>query len=1218
MPPPHAQTRDVISATRVQEVTDGKTCWTCSFPSYTKPSRIRHTCCDRRSTLLRFEATFSRAYATRHTLPPARVQRNLLPCLRTSCCSCYEWANSAPPGVIMTAAVDGRPGGMSGARPTGASHNNGDGEKAFEHIQDLQRKARSGYNPQGSIGQLLDAATRGLAQAQTLLDFRRPDLSYIEYLRVSEIVVVDIPRNKEWPQFQVDHGGGKALQDYRVLQRRVNALNERYASIKDIIVNNNKRSGVQPTGTNGVNGHARAESVPQHSINGYGANGHMSSQKVRPTPSPKPEALHGRAVSTATATMPPSQGADLSSRFAKLRTHDIRPESRGSTASSVHSSPVSMARSEDYDGRSSFESLSRISSNSSSRPYGPRGMPSANPGPPLPGKLPLNTGLAAAMPKEPSPTYSPARNMQTTGNIAPPRHSARSMVSSSARRASGVPSSASSASSHAPNGAYASSDYFPSSTTTRPPPSNAQSPAQLPRRQSVNVPLETRISNERLYDYLERFNVLLVDFRSREEYDQGHIYARSIICIDPLSVQQGMSAEQLLERMVLSPEIEQHTFMLRDKYDLVVYYDNDTQSESYLSRPQSEKQAKLKYLHEALHDFNQDKPLPRPPILLIGGLAAWVDLVGNQALMTSNTAARMKQGRPLQRRPPASPNGMSQLRMPKRRLRDYNPMDADEEKQWRERARAESVVLPAPTTMTEENGVLTEEPEGGDGEDPGSAIKEFLERFPEAGSLDRQAFGPLQPSRTAPAPPEVPAKLPHYPAAPQPSQYPSVPARPPPAAPRMSYTGVSDRAASHNAPPTRSSSLVPYIPPKYLATNLRLPKTGLYNFGATCYMNAMIQALSATTPLSILFLDDGYRGLIQHDNWKGSKSRLLPEFFSNLIRSLWKGDVTFIKPTTFRRYCGTLSDTFAGNDQQDAKEFFDVIVDALHEDLNLNWRKPPLKDLTTAEEAHRERMPKHLVAKLEWGRYTHREHSFITNLFAGQHYSQLRFPACGHTSTKYEAFYSISVEIPRPRDPRSRVCPTLDDCLRSYCQEEILSGEDQVKCEVCGEFRDAVKQITITRAPQFLVVHFKRFGYSRTAQKIHTPVNFPLANLDITPYMLPQPSGADQKYIESNFSQFATPEPAMTPPYAYDAYAVVRHHGRTLESGHYTAYVKDRARGVWRYFDDQRTGDFQPGQGRFSGEGDLRNSEAYVVFYSRVQGQQGQVGGVGPGGVGRI
>ena len=1119
----------------------------------------------------------------------------------------------------------GRSGDYAASRPSSAAGSGGGsgngGERAFAHIDDLKRKARAGYNPQSSISQLLETATRGLAQAQTLLDFRRPDMSYVEYLRVSEIVVVDIPKNKEWPQFQMDHGGGEALQKYRILQRKVNTMSDHYTDIKHIILNNNKRTGVQPS--EATNGHARTESAPPTQTNGHVSNGYPGSttvQKVKPTPSPKPESLHGRAISSVTATaqkMPGPPPQDLSARFAQLRTLDTRPPHTSVPDSfSLHNSPVAAVRAEQTNGRSSFDSPAHTASHSSSRPLGPRGMPNGSTGPPLPNKLPLDTRLAAAMPKEPSPTYSPARNMQTTGNIAPPRHSARSMAPSSTRRASGAPSS--SASSQAPNGSLASNEYFPAQSQARSSVSSVSHPAPLPRRRSVNVPRETRISNERLYDYLERFNVMVIDFRSREEYDQGHIYARNTICIDPLSVQQGMSADQLLERMVLSPEIEQQIFMERDQFDLVVYYDADTQSESYLSRPQNEAQAKLKYLHEALHDFNHDKPLPRPPILLIGGVAAWADLVGNQGLLTSNTAGKVKQGRPLGRRPAVSSSGVSQLRLPKRRLRDYNPMDADEELRWRERARAESVVLPSPATAIPENGEWMEEPSEMDNE-PSSAIQEFLERFPDAGNLDKHAFGPLQPTRSAPPPPELPAKLPMYPQAPQPSQYPGVPARPQPAAPRMSYTGVSDRAVSQNAPPTRSSSLVPYIPPKYLATNLRLPKTGLYNFGATCYMNSMIQALSATTPLSILFLDDSFRGLVQQDNWKGSKSRLLPEFYSNLVRSLWKGDVNYIKPSTFRKYCGTLSDQFAGNEQQDAKEFFDVIIDALHEDLNLNWRKPPLKDLTTAEEAHRERMPKHVVAKLEWNRYTHREHSFITNLFAGQHYSQLRFPACGHTSTKYEAFYSISVEIPRPRDSRSRVCPTLDDCLRSYCQEELLTGDDQVKCEICGEFRDAHKQITITRAPQFLVVHFKRFGYSRSAQKIHTPVNFPLSDLDLEPYMLPQPSSQDMEYIARNFASYSKPEAAMAPPYTYDAYGVVRHHGRTLESGHYTSYVKDRARGVWRFFNDDRSGDFQPGQGRFAGEGDLRNGEAYVVFYQRNNHQPpAQNGSMGPGGAGKI
>lgn len=719
--------------------------------------------------------------------------------------------------------------------------------------------------------------------------------------------------------------------------------------------------------------------------------------------------------------------------------------------------------------------------------------------------------------------------------------------------------------------------------------------SQVPRRKSVNVPTETRISNQRLYDSIQRFNILLIDFRPREQFDQGHIYSRTVMCIDPIHVAQGMSADQLLERMILSPDAEQDMFANRDQFDLVVYYDTNTHSDTYLTRPTSESQMKLKYLHEALFDFNEDKPLQHPPILLIGGIDAWIDLLGQPALMASNTAAKAKQqgqqGQQLRRRP-AMTNGTSQIRNSKRRLRDYAPLDDEEGRKWQERARAESVVLPAPPVL-DENGQPMEAAED-DEEEPSSAIREFLERFPEAGSLEQHAFGPLQPKRPAPEPPpKVP--IASYPPPAPPTSYPS---RPQPTAPRTSYTGVSERAATQTAPIVRSTSLAPYIPPKYLATNLRLPKTGLVNFRFTCYMNATLQVLSATTPLSIFFLDDQWRGLLQRENWKGTRG-VLPELYSNLIRSLWKGDVDYIRPTTFRGFCGRLKSEWGRDDQeQDAKEFFDFLIDGLHEDLNVRWAKSPLKELTPSDEAHRERMPKPYVAKIEWDRFTHRDQSFITSLFGGQYSSRLQCLTCGHTSTTYDAFYSLSVEIPRPHGRN----PTLNDCLESYCSQETLKGGDQARCDKCKEFRDSTKQITITRAPQFLVVHFKRFHtVGRVSKKINTVIDFPLDNLDLEPYMLKQPSAGEAEHIAQNYGPDAVKTDAsMTPPYRYDAYGVVRHLGPTMEEGHYKALVKDRARQVWRCFDDRLATDFVPGQGEYKGSGDLRNGQAYIVFYQRT------------------
>ena len=73
----------------------------------------------------------------------------------------------------------------------------------------------------------------------------------------------------------------------------------------------------------------------------------------------------------------------------------------------------------------------------------------------------------------------------------------------------------------------------------------------------MNKPIEYQIHAEKLYDYLNMYNVLLIDVRSREEFDSGHIFSRSVMCIEPSTLQDGYSAEQLQDRLVLSPDDEQ-------------------------------------------------------------------------------------------------------------------------------------------------------------------------------------------------------------------------------------------------------------------------------------------------------------------------------------------------------------------------------------------------------------------------------------------------------------------------------------------------------------------------------------------------------------------------------------------------------------------------------------------------------------------------------------
>ncbi len=891
-------------------------------------------------------------------------------------------------------------------------------------------------------------------------------------------------------------------------------------------------------------------------------------RKERSVVRPKPEGLQtrGRIVNGDSHY---TSGDLLAERFTQLRVHPRHAQIR--TESEPRNSPsgtfVEIPSPTDYGPSSPDDSPPSTYRNRPNSEYlspsgkslGPRTLPPPPPNPPHPPKIPLDLGLETSLPRAPSPAYNPSRNYQTSSNTPPPRTSSSLRSSQSS---TGV-----SRNTEGTNGLYRNSR-----------PNDAGNGVRLTKAVSTEMPHATTITADELYDHLRAYNVLVIDVRSREAYDQGHIFAKSIICIEPLGLKSGISAEELEDRLVVSPGVEQALFEQRNQFDLVVYYDQKTRSTAFLTgAPTSNDAFALRALHDTIYEFNYYKPLRRPPMMLKGGIEAWEELVGRNGLATSSTAALVgsarprtlarKPARPLGRVPMASSNSYLEVR--KRRLREYKPLNADEEKTWLETARKEEVQsgdyqLAQSDNDTDSNHSHSDEPVS-----PYiQSYEDFLRKFPEPSAIGKQ-------SMMVASPPPPPAR--------PPPSMPMVPSRPPPAVPRPSYSGVSERESAGMSPTSRqqTSAQPPLYTSRSISHYLKLPRTGLINFSVTCYMNATIQCLLATIPLSQFFLDNRWRDYIQR-NWKGSNG-IMPEIYANLIRSLWRGEVQAIRPTSFRNFCARLNHEWGVDRQQDAKEFLDFLLDCLHEDLNINWERNLLRPLSTHQEEIRENTPMPAVSKIEWERYSHRESSFISSLFAGQHASRLRCTTCQSTSTTYEAFYSISVEI--PRSGRGDIY----ECLRSYCQEEMLSKDEMWRCSNCKCQREATKQITITRAPQVLVVHFKRFSASKTetARKVHTPIQFPLHGLNIEPYMVRPSTDPD---LRDN-------DPATTAPFLYDAYAVMRHLGSSGNGGHYISLVRDAARNCWRKFDDDKAMDFDPRA--LKPEQRLQNEQAYLVFYGR-------------------
>ncbi|KAE8702169.1 Calcium and calcium/calmodulin-dependent serine/threonine-protein kinase [Hibiscus syriacus] len=160
-----------------------------------------------------------------------------------------------------------------------------------------------------------------------------------------------------------------------------------------------------------------------------------------------------------------------------------------------------------------------------------------------------------------------------------------------------------------------------------------------------------------------------------------------------------------------------------------------------------------------------------------------------------------------------------------------------------------------------------------------------------------------------------------------------------------------------------------------------------------------------------------------------------------------------------------------------------------------------------------------------------------------------------------------------PITKKARTEPlSLYSCLEAFLREEPLVPEDMWYCPQCKEQRQASKKLDLWRLPEVLVIHLKRFSYSRAMKhKVETFVNFPIHDFNLTNYV------ADKRSSRSQL---------------YELYALTNHYGG-MGSGHYTAHIKLLDENRWYNFDDSHISPIN--------EEDVKSAAAYVLFYRRAK-----------------
>lgn len=771
------------------------------------------------------------------------------------------------------------------------------------------------------------------------------------------------------------------------------------------------------------------------------------------------------------------------------------------------------------------------------KPAGPREMP-ASP------KLNVNIDSAVSvLPKVPDAIYSPVRGSVSGEAARLPSSTPRGLFS---RTSSSVSVATLATSSQQPSGDYFSPVPYPAVS------GEPSEPVKFPEGDSITA--------KQLYEAMKaKGSILLIDVRSREDFDEGYIMS-SIICIEPsILLRNNISSDEISESMVLSPNQEQALFDQRDKYDLV-FYDKSSQRIPKSSKDLDE-QVVLS-LHRALVHLSYARDLKRPPKILEGGLDAWVDLMGLGSLLATSADSVLAR----QLRSGSAP----QRKVSRYIVASLQPADI---KVWQNMLEKETQQPAARPT------------------------------FPRTGDeyLRSTAVSPKQQSMTFPAAAEERPRhgLEHSRFG-SPSQLPAPPARPRAAVQRLSHSGLTH--GDDDTPPCGESGVASMHraaarPKKAAAESLSwgVPKayTGLNNPRNWCYANSTLQALLASPGFGRELADSEWKNRYKVPRKRDEKiepPQLMIHMISNLFHWMNTGTFQTMKAQTLMEYSRQLCKSsdedsqFGGSAQQDAQEFMSFVMELLHDETNP--RRDRLGNVTQPRTKGR---PLVEAALEYWDKHAELNRSIIDHYWRGVELSTVQCMECNTRTHTFSPFGFVPVPVSRGHDM------ALSEALYHYTAGNKL---DDFSCDYCKGPRNAMQSMSFARMPLLLCINFRRFRWDGTnVCKSNTAISWDFNDIDLSPYFVdPSEQGAD-----------GDGDRAFTGPFRYECYAVIVHSGHQLNMGHYFAYVRDwssRDPYAWYRCDDSRVTKVRIGS---SDSGDLQKEVfrsdtdrvPYLVFFRR-------------------
>ena len=344
---------------------------------------------------------------------------------------------------------------------------------------------------------------------------------------------------------------------------------------------------------------------------------------------------------------------------------------------------------------------------------------------------------------------------------------------------------------------------------------------------------------------------------------------------------------------------------------------------------------------------------------------------------------------------------------------------------------------------------------------------------------------------------------------------------------------------------------------------------GLRNIGATCYMNATLQALSNTDKFTEYFLTK--YNFNPNDNTK----RMSNEMFK-VLSNLWsenkkRGDYA---PNDFKNTLSEQNPLFAGIQANDSKDLINFLLERFHQEMNCHSQNNNQNNIDDINQFD-ERQALNSFVKEYFGA----NKSIITDCFYGIMETKSKCCGCNYIKYNFQIFSFLEFPLKEVNNymfqtgrrlalvNQDGTNPDINlyECFDYYQKLDLMNGQNQMYCNICNNNRDTYYGSTVYSLPNYLIINLNR-GKGATYQ---CNVNFPeVLNL-------------------LNYVSFKNGNNVL------QLYAVICHYGPSSMSGHFIAYCKHRKNNKWyKYNDSIVTECTQPNE--------YYNGMPYILFYKTI------------------